>query len=60
MYLCQTFAANDHQELQRQINAWLQQERPPRVHQVELTADGSVYTYVAIFVYVTTAKGQNK
>ncbi len=60
MYLCIAIASNDHAELQKKFNTWLQQERPARIHQVELVADGNVYTYVALVVYVPAATRDKK
>lgn len=56
MYQCKCFASNDHRELQEQVNAWLQQQRPTRVHQIEMVADGAEFTYVVLAIYVVAGK----
>ena len=47
-YRVELFAANDHTELQRRLNAWFRYERPRRVLTVRFVADGSEFTYCVL------------
>jgi hypothetical protein len=45
-------ASDDHEDLQKQLNQWVQDAKPARIFNVQLVADGAKYTYCALVMYV--------
>lgn len=50
-YMVATFASNFHEELELQINSWLQTHCPKRVLSMSFVADGAEYTYCIMLLY---------
>lgn len=55
-YMAEIFAANDHMELELQINAWLRARKPSRILKLSFVADGAAYTYCVLLLYVPREK----
>ncbi len=55
-YMVELFAANDHNELEIQINLWLRTKKPSRVIKLAFVADGAAFTYCVLMMYVPREK----
>ncbi len=55
-YMVELFAANDHNELEMQMNSWLRAKKPSRVIDLEFVADGAAFTYCVLLMYVPREK----
>ncbi len=56
MLAAHVIATNDHEDLQLQLNVWLRNERPERVHSIQFVANGSEFTYCVLIMYVPGRK----
>ena len=56
MLAAHVIATNDHEDLQLQLNVWLRNERPERVHSIQFVANGSEFTYCVLIMYVPSRK----
>jgi len=50
MVKAKLLAANDHRDLQDQLNNWLQKTKP-HITNITLVADGAEYIYTILIVY---------
>jgi hypothetical protein len=46
-----TFAANDHLELELQMQAWFRKYRPKRIIAHDFAADGTEYAFCYVLIY---------
>lgn len=51
-YRVEIFASNDHKALQRHFNTWLRYERPERIQDIRMVADGAEFTYCVMVLYL--------
>lgn len=54
MYRVAILADNTHTGLQLQFNTWLREEKPARIHQVNLVSNGSEFTYSVLILYTAS------
>lgn len=57
-YAVVVFAENDHNQLQADINHWIRQEKPRRIHSINFVTNGSEYTYTALMLYAAEVQGR--
>lgn len=55
-YMVEIFAANEHLELEIQINAWLRTKRPSRIIKLAFVADGTAFTFSVLILYIPREK----
>ena len=55
-YKVELLAENNHNDLENEINAWLQAKRPNRIIDIRFVADGAEYTYCTLILYVPREK----
>ena len=56
MYHSHLIASNDHEDLQEQLNDWLTKENPTRIQHIAFVADGNLYTYTILILYLTQTR----
>lgn len=55
-YQTELLAANDHNDLEQELNAWLSMRRPLRVIDINFVADGAEFTYCVLILYLPREK----
>jgi hypothetical protein len=51
-YHVEVLASNDHEQLGKNIQSWLDYEEPEKIFFAEFVADGAEFTYAVMFVYL--------
>jgi len=51
-YQAHLVASNDFEDLENQLNSWLDRVRPGRIHTIAFTADGLEFTYCVLVLFV--------
>lgn len=60
MYRVHVAGSNDHQNLQVDLNKWLREEKPAKIHSVSFVADGARITYCVLVLYVPNEEGKDR